>query len=394
MLAPLLAAELTSTTGATMTALALPWLVLSSSGSPTRAGLVAAAEWVPMALLGIPSGVLAGKLGARRTMLVCDGARAPIVALVPLLYWLGALPFGVLLALAFLIGAFFPAHFASQRTILPDLLGEQSYDVTRGNVMLQAANRLPLMAGPALAGILIGLIGAPAVLLVDAGSYVIAWILVRLFVPVRFGRPSRGLPEERALLAGARCLAGDRLLGSLTFANAGIELAMQMVFLSLPILAYTAYDQHVGIAAGLLTAWGAGALAGMPLAAWLANRNPVRLVQLGLLGQTLPLWVLAFHLPPWVLAIALVAAGLANPVAGAPTMSLITLSVPEGLRSKAMLAFVTAATAAGGVGLLVAGPTAEAVGAHALLACAAGLATACAVGFSLAAHGTRARIVV
>ncbi len=146
-LAPLLAAELVSTTGSTMTALALPWLVLSSTGSPARAGLVAAAEWVPMALLGIPSGAIASRLGSRRTLMLCDAARAPLVAAVPLLYWLGALPFALLLVLAFLIGAFFPAHFASQRTILPDLLGDAAGDVMRGNVFLQAANRLPLVAG-------------------------------------------------------------------------------------------------------------------------------------------------------------------------------------------------------------------------------------------------------
>ncbi len=182
-LAPLLAAELISTTGSTMTALALPWLVLTTTGSPARAGIVAAAEWIPMALLGIPSGAMASRLGARRTLMACDALRAPLVALVPILFWLGALPFGVLVALAFLIGAFFPAHFASQRTILPDLLGEQADEVMRGNALLQAANRLPLVAGPALGGILIGLLGAPAVLLIDAGTYVLAFVLLTLFVP-------------------------------------------------------------------------------------------------------------------------------------------------------------------------------------------------------------------
>jgi hypothetical protein len=148
-LGPLLGAEIASTTGSVMTMLALPWLVLTTTGSPARAGFVAAAEWVPMALLGIPSGSIATRLGPLRTMMTCDAVRAPIVALIPILYWLDALPYGVLLGLACLLGACFPAHFASQRTILPALLGEEHETVTRGNVLLQGANRLPLVAGPA-----------------------------------------------------------------------------------------------------------------------------------------------------------------------------------------------------------------------------------------------------
>lgn len=387
-LAPLLGAEIVSTTGTAMTALALPWLVLSTTGSPARAGFVAAAEWVPMALLGIPSGAIASRLGPLRTMMACDAARAPLVALVPVLYWLDALPFALLLALAFLIGAFFPAHFASQRTILPSLLGEETGVVTRGNVLLQAANRLPLVIGPALGGALIGLIGAPAVLLVDAGTYLISLALLCLVPTQRPTAPPD--PAERGLLAGVGYLGRDRLLGSLTFANAGIELAMQMVFLALPILAYTAYDKQVGIAAGLLAAWGAGALIGIPLAVSLADRPPVALLRIMLVIQSLPIWALAFELPVSVLAAALLVSGIANPVVNAPTTALVTLRVPEPLRAKAMLAFVTITLGTGGIGLIVTGPAAQAFGARTVIACGAALGTACALSFALAT-GRRAR---
>jgi hypothetical protein len=44
-----------------------------------------AAEILPMALFGIPSGSAVARLGSRRTMLVSDAVRAPLIALVPLL---------------------------------------------------------------------------------------------------------------------------------------------------------------------------------------------------------------------------------------------------------------------------------------------------------------------
>jgi MFS family permease len=88
-LAALLAAEAISTTGSQLTLLALPWFVLVTTGSPARMGVVVAADLVPTVVLALPGGALAGQLGARRTMLACDLARAPLIGLVPLLHALG-----------------------------------------------------------------------------------------------------------------------------------------------------------------------------------------------------------------------------------------------------------------------------------------------------------------
>src|SRR5262245_63149266 len=84
----LLVAEVLSTTGAQMTWLALPWFVLVTSGSKQMA-FVVAAEAGGFALFGIPSGALLQRLGAQRTMRLCDGVRAPLMLLVPVLHWSG-----------------------------------------------------------------------------------------------------------------------------------------------------------------------------------------------------------------------------------------------------------------------------------------------------------------
>ena len=76
----LLVAEVVSSLGSQFTALALPWFVLVTTGSPTKMGLVFAAELVPMALLGIPAGAVVDRVGPRAAMLIADGVRAPIVA--------------------------------------------------------------------------------------------------------------------------------------------------------------------------------------------------------------------------------------------------------------------------------------------------------------------------
>ena len=379
----LLVAEIVSTTGAAMTAIALPWLVLSTTGSPARAGLVAAVEWLPMALLGIPSGALAARLGPRRTMILCDAARVPVVAAIPLLHWLGALDLAPLLALAFLVGAFFPAHLASQRIILPELLGEAAGEVTRGNAVMGAANRLPLVLGPALGGALIAAVGPAEVLLADAATYAVSAVLLLALVP---GRPAPGAaPADGGdLWVGARSLARSAVLRPLTLANAGIELAMQALFLAIPILVFTEYDARAAVAGALIAAWGAGALAGTVLALRLASHPPLTLVRAAMLAQALPLLIVAAPLPPPFLAAGMLLSGLANPVVNAPSFTLVTLAVPPPMRTKAMLAFLTAALTAGGAGLFLTGPVAEAFGARQVVLGAALLSIACAAGFALA----------
>src|SRR5215212_9791167 len=104
-LAALIAAEVISATGSQMTALALPWFVLTTTGSPARMALVVAAEILPWALLGVPAGTVAARLGLRRTLVACNLCWAPLLALIPVLYYAGALTFGVLLAVAALTGA-------------------------------------------------------------------------------------------------------------------------------------------------------------------------------------------------------------------------------------------------------------------------------------------------
>ncbi|WP_439955100.1 hypothetical protein, partial [Klebsiella pneumoniae] len=69
------------------------------------------AEILPMALFGIPSGMLVQRLGSRTVMLMSDFARAPLLASVPLLHAAGVLSFGLLLAVVFALGCFMPPYF-------------------------------------------------------------------------------------------------------------------------------------------------------------------------------------------------------------------------------------------------------------------------------------------
>src|ERR1044072_787961 len=94
----LIAAELVSFTGSSMRCLALPFFVLVTTGSTAKMGWVLAAEMLPMAIFGIPAGTVIAKLGAKKTMLISDAARGPLMLVIPILHSTGHLSFAALLA--------------------------------------------------------------------------------------------------------------------------------------------------------------------------------------------------------------------------------------------------------------------------------------------------------
>jgi MFS family permease len=390
-LVALLAAEVVSTTGSQMTWLALPWFVLVTTGSATKTSFVIAAELVGLALLGLPGGRLLGRLGARRTMILCDGARAPVMLVIPVLHWSGGLSFAVLLAVAFTLGALTAPYFAAQRVIVPELLGEDERSVTEANALVQAATRTTMLLGPALGGVLIGLIGATSVLLVDACTYVVSIVLVAVFVPRRPPVPQE--PEHRQIRAGIRFIAGDRLLRLWWPAFAVGDAAWTAFFVTVPVLVIARFGHDARIAGWLFASFGVGAVLGNAVSFRFLGRrvDGLALISACVLGQALPLWLLWLPLPAVGLSCAILASGIANGLVNPSLHTISTLRVPEALRPTVMTTAMVFWALVNPLGLFVAGPVLDAFGTTPVLLGFAGVQTAMMSVVALAAAGERVR---
>jgi len=350
----LLAAEVVSTTGSMMTWLALPWFVLSSTGSASRMGIVLAAEAAGVAALGIPGGHLAARLGARRTMVIVNAIAGPAILLVPVLHWAGLLSFGLLVVIVFAIGGLFGPYFASQRVVLAEILGDDEVRVSAANAWLQGATRITMLIGPPLAGVLIALIGAPAVLVVDAATFLFALALISLFVPG--GRPVEATDEAQGVLAGVRYLRRNRLLLAWTLSMAVGDAAWNALFATLPFYAFTEYDGNAKVAGILLACFGAAAVAGNILSFRVRRRlEPATLIAVFVLVQAAALWLLVGAGPAGWIAAALLLAGLANGIVNPSLHAFLTLIVPPAVRSQALTAVLAINQLAAPVGFLGAG---------------------------------------
>jgi predicted MFS family arabinose efflux permease len=342
-LAALLTAEVLSTTGSQMTWLALPWFVLVTAGSKQMA-FVVAAEAGGYALFGIPSGSLLERLGPQRTMRLCDAVRAPLMLLVPLLHWSGDLTLPILIGLAFALGVASAPYGAAQRIVVAEILDEDEASVERANALLQGATRITMLCGPALAGILIAAVGAPVVLLVDAASYVVSFLLVTLFVPV--ARAVRGDEAEdgRGLLAGVRYLVRDPLLRGWTAAVVVGDASFSVLFVAIPVLVVHDYGADPRLAGALLASWGVGCVAGNLVAFRSERIGGLRQAAPLVIVQALPLWALAAPVPAAALAGALAVSGIANGLVNPTLHAFLTLRPPAALRAKTLTALFTAST--------------------------------------------------
>jgi predicted MFS family arabinose efflux permease len=372
----LIAAEVVSSFGSLMTVVALPWFVLTTTGSPGRMGVVLAAEAAPLALLGIPTARVAGRLGARRTLLLCDALWVPVVAAIPLLHSAGALSFPLLLALAFLAGIPWAAHYGSQGALLPEILGEDTAHLARANAVFQTLSRLTYFLGPAVAGLLLAAVGASTVLLIDAATFAISFVLVAALVtpdavssePVHRARPG--------VKGGLRFIRSDAVLRPITLAQVLSQAAFMGMIAAVPVLAFAAYDRNAKLAGALLGAWGAGAMVGGLLAFRLVeSRTALRLGALAWSLQAMPLWLLVISPRPVVAVTALAISGVGNGLRVPPIVGVTTSRIPQRVRTETLTVSSAVVLSGGFVALSLAGPALETFGPEAVFGAVAAVQT-------------------
>ncbi|MEH0825967.1 MULTISPECIES: MFS transporter [unclassified Micromonospora] len=400
----LFVAKLLSTFGSWLTLLALPWFVLVATGSPVKMSAVLAAEFLGVATLGLPSGRVVARLGVRRTMLICDAARVPLMALIPLLHQTGWLSLPALLAVSFSLGAFTAPYVSSQRLILADLLGPtRGTDeklLARANSLIDGATRIAALAGPALGGLLIALLGPAQVLWIDAGTYLVSFVILAAFVrppaTVVAGtdrESSRASHEQAATFAGLRHALRHRALRLFVLALTLVTISVPAIFICLPVLVMDDLGGDPRTLGLLIAANGAGlAIGSLVAVTGLGRMNNTALTGAAML-QCAPLWLLLVD-QTFVMASGLFLVGLATPLLAATINTRVTLRTPAPIRPHVMTAVTTTENLGAFVGYTAAGPALQLNGLRTVFAAIATLAALGAITFAMALRADHSRPAV
>ncbi|MEU4391300.1 MFS transporter [Kribbella sp. NPDC023855] len=208
----LLTADVFSAFGSRFSVVAIPWLVLITTGSPAKMGLVAAAEMIPYLLTSVLAAPIADRFGMRRTSIFCDLSSAAAMAIVAATPDFGFWQLVVLIAVA---GGMRGVGDRVKHVLLRPVTAESGIPMIRVTSAYEAMNRTAGLIGAPLAGILVATLGARETIWLDAATFAVAAVLVGTLVrpapepqdvtPVRE-------PYLKALRGGFSFLRADKLL--------------------------------------------------------------------------------------------------------------------------------------------------------------------------------------
>ena len=159
--------------GTQLTVLALPVLAVRVLGADElQMGLLGTFEFLAFLVIGLPAGAWVDRWPKKRVLVTGDLVRAVALGSLPLAWALGVLGFGQLLVVALVTGVCTVFFDVAYQSYLPDLVEPE--DIGQGNAKLQASQSVAMIGGPALAGGLVRLVGAPLTIAFDAVSFVVS----------------------------------------------------------------------------------------------------------------------------------------------------------------------------------------------------------------------------
>ena len=172
------AGQTISNLGSSFTEFALPLLIFKLTGSALNLAIASATTFLPHLLFGLLIGAWVDRVNRKRLMIVTDLLRALVLASIPLLAALDRLSVWWIYAAGFLISTLTIGFNSAEFAAIPSLIGSDDAGSAQALVIangrIQASYSAATVAGPLLAGLLVAFLSLPALLLIDAGSFVIS----------------------------------------------------------------------------------------------------------------------------------------------------------------------------------------------------------------------------
>jgi MFS family permease len=191
--------ETLSISGTRLSTIAIPWLVLTSTGSPVLTGIVALAELLPYVIVRALAGPLVDRFGAKPLAVMSEGASTLVVGLIPLLHVFGLLSVELLLPIVMVMGILRGPASAAKMSMVPDIAAMAGVPLVRVTGVAGTVERLATTVGAGLAGGLITLIGPSTALIVNAVTFALAALIVWLWIPARRNAAATAAPKASYL---------------------------------------------------------------------------------------------------------------------------------------------------------------------------------------------------
>ena len=380
----LVTATAISNIGNGITALAVPWFVLVTTGSAARTGIAGALTLLAHVLSGVLGGALVDRLGYKRVSIVSDLLSGVTVALIPTLYLLDVLAFWHILVLIFLGAVFDAPGSAARRSMIPALARRAGMQLERANAAMELGTQSSQsLLGPLVAGLLIALVGAANVLYFDAATFAVSVLIIGLFIRmpvIREAVASVDTPVKTSYFSDV--LEGLRFFTRDAFLRVVIPISILYNFVFAPIFAVTmpVFVRETMGGAGRLGLIIGGFGIGVALSTLIYGAVGARLSRLpvlygGVILIAIGFWMLAAAQGFWLALLGMIIIGAATGPTNVLASVIIQARVPEGMLGRITALLFAFSTLAAPLGILLMGFVIEAAGYRTALVGAAVCAT-------------------
>lgn len=214
---------LISSLGGQITLLALPLTAaVLLQASPTQMGLLTAMEIAPFVLFSLPGGVWLDRVRKLPVYVLGELGMGLALLTVPIAHWLGWLGMPWLYAVAFLLGCCYTIAGSAAQIVLTQVVPRER--LVEAHAKNALASSGPEVVGPAVAGLLIKLVGAPLALAVDALMLAFSAFILRGIRVVEQLRERSGASFKEELAVGLRFVRSQPLLPVLAATVGGWQL--------------------------------------------------------------------------------------------------------------------------------------------------------------------------
>jgi MFS family permease len=365
--------QLISLVGTWMQAVAQDWLVLELTNDPLALGVVAAAQFVPVMILGLFGGLAADVVPKRLGLMVTQGSACILALILGVLVLNGHVQVWQVMAMAFCLGIVNAFDMPIRQSFVVEMVSRD--DVASAVALNSAAFNAARVVGPAIAGLLIGFIGIAPLFLLNSASYlvVIAGYLLmdvrQLHTPIprHLDRSVRGIVDP--LVEGLRYVRATPVI-LLCIALIGVVSLFALNFPVFgPLVARDVLHGGAETYGFLMASAGAGSLVSALMLAF-GGRATLGRVFLG--GTLAGIGVLGAGMSSMLLvSMALLAlVGWSTVAIGATSNTIIQLAVPDALRGRVMSVYTTVFAGATPIGSLLMGGLAGRIGVTATMALA------------------------
>ena len=326
--------QVVSNSGTWMQRVAQDWLILSlTHGSGTALGITTGLQFLPLLLFGLYGGVLADRFPKRRVLMITQAVMGALALLLGVLALTGTAQVWHVYALAFLLGVATVVDNPTRQTFAVEMVGPN--DLSNAIALNSAIFNTARIVGPAIAGVLIALIGTGPVFIVNAASFgavLLGLYLMRedeLYVRDRVPRAKGQLREGLHYVRERRDLV---MLLIIVFFVAAFGMNFQMTTALMSREVFHSGASSFGLASTMLAV---GAVSGSLLAARRKRpRMRLMLVAAAFFGV---LEIVSGVMPNYGLfLVTLIPTGVALLTFNTTANAVMQLSVPAGMRGRVM----------------------------------------------------------